>query len=172
MCSVNIIGFSPNMTRLLGWGFWTIQQNIYLTKVFFLREVALASRKLNDMTKKIYALCFNRWVSFKSRFCHIFRNPLPPKKAVKCEKSRSHVCNLDVIASPTILLPQGILRKAGKEEEKPWEINLMARMGSVLVCVLLFLRKQTCMLGFLLFQSKSNYRLCVCFVPVFLVEIF
>lgn len=48
------------------------------------------------------------------------------------------MCNLDVIASPAILLPRGILRKAGKEEEKPWEINLMAQMGSALACVLVF----------------------------------
>lgn len=53
-------------------------------------------------------------------------------------KPGSHVCNLDVIASPAILLPRGILRKAGKEEEKPWEINLMAQMGSALACVLVF----------------------------------
>lgn len=28
-----------------------------------------------------------------------------------------------------------ILRKAGKEEEKPWEINLRAQMALVLACV-------------------------------------
>lgn len=61
------------------------------------------------------------------------------------------MCNLDVIASPAILLPRGILRKAGKEEEKPWEINLMAQMGSALAWV--FCGSKRACQGFLLHKA-------------------
>lgn len=70
-------------------------------------------------------------------------------------ESRSHVCDLDVVASAATLLPRGILRKAGKEEEKPWEINLANGFGSR-VPFLGFWGSKRARRGFLLFQSRNN----------------
>lgn len=149
LCSMSVIGFSPNATWLLGWGFWTIQHNSSFTKTFFLGETAFASRKLKVMIRKTYGVSFSVMCMMP-----IFLPDIWGKIrwiAMNRLKPGSHVCNLDVIASPAILLPRGILRKAGKEEEKPWEINLMAQMGSALAWV--FCGSKRACQGFLLHKA-------------------